>query len=246
MALTAFNPVQRRGPPSPGSFGYQVAPGEQIWGGGLVGLNAAGYLQRAQTAGTQAIVGIANRDFNNTASAVASSSWVMVDRGFWVLPVTGATPAGIDQPVYAIDDNTLTMVVPGSGDAASYVAGNPNFAVAGAQANGLGRAGANTGNGSIGTIVAASTAKPGSYLLLFSAATAFTVQDPQGDWLKTQGATGSAFVDGGLSFTVTAGGTAFVANDSLTITVTETQVPLLVGTLSGFDKGTAVVRIKGS
>ena len=246
MALTAFNAAQRRGPLSPGAFGYQVAPGEQIWGGGLVGLNASGYLQRVQTAGTVAIVGISQRDYNNTASANPSSDWIVADRGFWVLPVTGATPAGIDQPVYATDDNTLTMSVPGGGDVTSYVAGNPNYAVAGAQANGQGRAGANTGNGTIGTIIAAETAKLGTYLVLFSSAAAFSVQDPQGDWLKTAGVVGAAFVDGGLSFTVSAGGTAFVAADSLTITVAGNATPLLAGTLSGFDKGTACVRIKGS
>jgi hypothetical protein len=190
------------------------------------------------------LVGIAQRDYNNAGNASASSDYVVVNRGFWVFPtVTGAAAANVDGPVYATDDNTLTMA--GPGDVATYVAGNPNYAATGAAANGLGRAGANTGNGTIGTITPATNAVPGTYLVLFTGATSFKVQQPNGDYLATTGASGTAFVDGGLFFTLTAGGTANVANDSYTITVAD-NITLLIGTLSGFDKGTPCVRIKGS
>nr|WP_294547668.1 hypothetical protein [uncultured Rhodopila sp.] len=247
MALTAFNPLQRRGPLGPGSYGYQVAAGEQIWGGGIVGLNAAGTLQRAQTAGTVVLVGIAERDYSNVGVATVSPDWVVVNRGFWVMPVAGATAALIDQPVYATDDGTATMSVPGGGAAnPTPVAGNAQFATAGSPFLGLGAAGANTGNGTFGAVTAAETAQTGSYLVLFSAATVFAVYKPDGTKLNTAGATGTAYRDGGLQFTITAGGTAFVSGDSFIIPVASNTSPFLLGTLSGFDKGTPCVRIKGT
>lgn len=246
MALTQFTPLQRRGPVGPGSYGYQVAPGEQIWGGGIVGLNASGYLQRAQTAGTVSLVGIAQRDYNNTGSSGASSDWIVVERGFWAMSVAGSSPAGIDQNVYATDDNTVTMSGPGAAEAATEVAGNAAYGVAGSPFASYGRAGANTGNGTFGAIAAADATPLGNWLVLFSAATVFAVYDPTGRKLATAGATGTAFEDGGLTFTLAAGGTAFVAGDSFTINVAPSGEPLLLGTLSGFDKGTPCVRIKGT
>jgi hypothetical protein len=247
MALTQFNPIQRRGPLGPGAFGYQVAPGEQIWGGGMVALNASGYLQRVQTAGSVVAVGIAQRDYNNTANAAASSDYVVVDKGFWVVPITGAAVASIDGNVYATDDGTFTMSGPGGAETAAAVAGNAQFGLGAAYPfTALGKSGANTGNGTFGTITAADSAPIGGYLVLFSAATVFAVYRPDGTKLNTVGGTGTAFVDGGLSFTITAGGTAFVANDSFIITVGATGAPLLVGTLSGFDKGTPCLRVKGT
>lgn len=83
-----------------------------------------------------------------------------------------------------------------------------------------GVAGTNTGNGTIGTLSVASPAKVGVHTVTFTAATAFTVKDPNGLVMGT-GATGTAFSAGGVTFTITAGGTAFVAGDTFNITVTE-------------------------
>ena len=247
MALTANVKVARRGPPGRGSFGYQVAAGEKIWGGGAVALNAAGTLQRVQTAGSLVAVGLATRDYDNSASAAISPDWVEVERGYFMLPVTGATPSLVDQNVYATDDNTFTMSVPGGGSLApTAVAGNAQYALAGSPFIGLGAAGANTGNGTFGAITVYETTPVGSFFVLFSAATVFAVYRPDGTKLSTAGATGAAFRDGGLAFTITAGGTPFVAGDSFIITVADNATPLLFGTLNGFDKGTPCVRIKGS
>lgn len=78
---------------------------------------------------------------------------------------------------------------------------------------------ANTGNG---TIALASpptdaTAIGGDYQVIFTAATTFNVRDPNGKTIG-KGATGSAFATG-VKFTITAGGTAFVAGDTFTINV---------------------------
>ena len=191
------------------------------------------------------VVGFADRDYDNSANASASPDYVQVRRGSWYAPITGATAAVVNAPVYATDDATFTMSVPGPGLTAAAVAGNADYAVSGSPFDGLGAAGANTGNPTFGTITPADTAQQGSYLVLFSAATVFAVYKPDGTICKTAGATGTKFVDGGLSFTLTAGGTAAVSGDSFIIT-TAVAVPLLAGTLSGYDQGNAVLRIKGT
>lgn len=78
--------------------------------------------------------------------------------------------------------------------------------------------GANTGNGTFGAITVGAGAVVGAYVLRMLAATEFVVEDPAGVEIG-HGATGAAFAGGGLGFTLTAGGTAFVAGDSFTLTV---------------------------
>jgi hypothetical protein len=80
-------------------------------------------------------------------------------------------------------------------------------------------AGTNTGNGTMGSLsVAGYAAKAGVYAVEFDDATHFIVSDPVGAEVG-HGTTGVAFKAGGLSFTITAGGTAFVAGDSFAVTV---------------------------
>lgn len=80
-----------------------------------------------------------------------------------------------------------------------------------------------TGNGTVGSISVASSAftEIGVYQIRMTAATTFTVNSPRGSVIGT-GATGTAFSQNGLTFTVTAGGTAFVAGDMIPLTVTGT------------------------
>jgi hypothetical protein len=77
--------------------------------------------------------------------------------------------------------------------------------------------GGNTGNGTVGTVTAQTGEQVGTYTVSFTAATAFNVYDPKGA-LVGSGATGTAFANQ-LGFTITAGGTAFVAGDSFTVAV---------------------------
>lgn len=110
MALLANAQVTRRGRPSNGrTFGYPVAPGETIWGGGLVGLNSSGQMQRLQTVGTVVFVGLADRDLSNAVNAAASSILVEAMKGCFGLTVPSATAANINAPVYATADNVLTL-----------------------------------------------------------------------------------------------------------------------------------------
>lgn len=82
------------------------------------------------------------------------------------------------------------------------------------------KAGGNTGNGTFGTITPGAGAKEGVYVLTMTAATTFTITDPNGDSLPG-GSTGVAYSNAALAFTLTAGGTAFVAGDAFNITVTQ-------------------------
>lgn len=84
----------------------------------------------------------------------------------------------------------------------------------------------NTGNGTLGTLsVTAGSAQNGAYQILFTAATTFTVTDANGRQLNT-GKTGVAYSDGGVTFTITAGGAAFIAGDGFSVTVTNQTITL--------------------
>lgn len=66
------------------------------------------------------------------------------------------------------------------------------------------------------TIEVSQSIGKGTYSLVYTSATAFTVTDPNG--ATATGSNGVAFSALGIAFTMTAGGTAFVAGDRFTIT----------------------------
>lgn len=76
----------------------------------------------------------------------------------------------------------------------------------------------NTGNGTVGSITVGTDSKAGVHKVVLLSATDFEVEDPDGVNLGT-GATGAAFSGGGLTFTITAGATAFAAGDAFDVTV---------------------------
>lgn len=83
----------------------------------------------------------------------------------------------------------------------------------------------NTGNGTIGTLSSGAAAAPGVYRVVFTAATAFNVFDPNNNFVGS-GTTGTAFVSSQVTFTITAGGTAFVKNDGFNITSVQNNIIL--------------------
>lgn len=89
-------------------FGAPIAPGEVVYAGSIVGLNAAFQLQRAQTAGTVALLGLASKRYNNSASANAGPN-IEVEQGLWGMVVPGVTAANLRANVYAVDDGTVTL-----------------------------------------------------------------------------------------------------------------------------------------
>lgn len=78
----------------------------------------------------------------------------------------------------------------------------------------------NTGNGTIGTLSVGATPDIGNYTLTATSATVFAVVDPEGNALGNA-TVGTPFTSAEINFTLTAGGTAFVAGDSFTVTVSD-------------------------
>lgn len=111
-----------------------------------------------------------------------------------------------------IDKGTITggaKVLPGT------VLGQQTTAATGVAA----ALGSNTGNGTFGAIaLVTAPTQIGVYTLTFTGATTFNVVGPNG--VSTAGSTGVAFSAQGIGFTITAGGTAFVAGDTFAITTT--------------------------
>lgn len=120
--------------------------------------------------------------------------------------------------VYSGTGSVLTITAATSGTAGNSLAlSKVSTAIVVSAANLSGGA-ANTGNGTFGTITrGASFRTNGPYVLTMLTATTFSLVDPNGVSLPN-GATGVAYTDAQLNFTLTAGGTAFVANDSFHIT----------------------------
>lgn len=127
MALTGNIAPRRRGYARGDAFGYPVAPNEVVYTGGLTCVNASGQAQRVQSAGSVAFIGIATTGQNNTGSAVAGDN-VVAAFDTYALTVPGATPTNIGEPVYASDDNTLTLTAPTTGftGKVGYLAGIDN------------------------------------------------------------------------------------------------------------------------
>lgn len=113
MALTGDLVLTRRGGAvNRNEFGYPVAAGEVVYRGGLVGLNAAGNIQRIQTTangGVVVLLGLSDRTLDNTQSAIPSATLVVPSKGSWGLSVPNATPSNIGAAVYAVDDGTVTL-----------------------------------------------------------------------------------------------------------------------------------------
>lgn len=106
------------------------------------------------------------------------------------------------------------------------------------------KVGGNTGNGTVsaGPVVDATKALGGVYTINFTAATMFEVLDPNGNQLA-DGATGVAYSQAGIGFTITAGGTAFVAGDGFTITTTMETIPVPNAYFNGPGDATGAVEL---
>lgn len=79
-------------------------------------------------------------------------------------------------------------------------------------------AAANTGNGTMSAVTVGTGAAAGDYQVVYLSASDFEVEHPDGANLGV-GTNGTEFSDGGITFTVTAGATAFAAGDLFTVSV---------------------------
>lgn len=115
MALTSNITVSRRGPRRGCAFAYGIMANEIIYTGSLLLVNAAGNVGRIQTIGAAGkFVGIANGGFNNIGG-VAGAANITASQDEIMVSIPAATTANINQAVYATDDGTYTLTLPGSG-----------------------------------------------------------------------------------------------------------------------------------
>lgn len=161
-----------------------------------------GWAERAYPAG-----GPVN-DALGTSTALTSGLITRMRKGFMTTTLSLGVAAK-DAPVY------YRTTANGAGKAVGQIEAAAEYGAPVATAN-VG----NTGNGTVGTLAAVVPAIPGTYTVKFTAATVFSVFDPNGGEM-TGGVTGTAYSDKGLGFTITAGGTAFVAGDGFGIAVVE-------------------------
>ncbi len=107
------------------------------------------------------------------------------------------------------------------------MAGNlPRGTIVGRQTNYtiLSAPGANTGNGTVGSLVPGTSIETAGtgYVLTAVSPTSFTVTDPEGAAIGTA-TVGTAFANPEINFTITAGSTAFVIGDSFTLSYQTTS-----------------------
>jgi hypothetical protein len=118
MALLADRKLDHRDHP-PVEYGYSVQSGAQVWRGSIVAICSDFTLIPAGTTGSPAavaIVGIAEHQQSNPVSpGIAFASLqgpqrIRCRRGSFKLPFDTAPPASaINTPVYAVDDQTVSL-----------------------------------------------------------------------------------------------------------------------------------------
>lgn len=184
---------------------------------------------------------VSNKFIPLVANDVASAIWGLFARPYPITGANGNDPLGTSTPqatgpADVMRSGWMTVVnnagTPAKGGQVYVRVANPSSAsvIGGIEASAsfatpVGTAGSNTGNGTIGSITSAAPAITGTYRITMTAATAFTVDDPNGFKLKN-GATGVAYTAEGLTFTITAGGTPFIAGDTFTVAVVQNTVAI--------------------
>ncbi|MGF6837056.1 hypothetical protein QF001_000923 [Paraburkholderia youngii] len=147
-----------------------------------------------------------------TSTPPTSGMTDILVRGYCMVTLNGATAAAKNGKVYVRVGNA-SAGKPIGGIEAALDATVASVAYAG-----------NTGNGTMNAPTTQTGVQPGAYNVVFVAATKFEVYDPSGKFIAV-GTTGVAFANQ-VGFTITAGGTAFVAGDGFTVTVTANTVIL--------------------
>ncbi|MEN3794395.1 hypothetical protein [Fulvimarina sp. MAC3] len=109
MAATKNINTPLRGPMSGSRYDYPVASGVRIFGGTMVGVNAAKEAVPIHNASAVAFVGIALDPADNRAGA-AGAKRVLVGRGVFDggALFVGAVAADINLPLYVVSDDELT------------------------------------------------------------------------------------------------------------------------------------------
>jgi hypothetical protein len=86
---------------------YPVAASEHVYRGSYVGVNPAGYL-KTFVPGDE-FVGIAYEEADNSSGAAAAINCQVFVQGDFSLTLTSAALTDVHKPVYATDDNALSL-----------------------------------------------------------------------------------------------------------------------------------------
>jgi hypothetical protein len=196
-ASAPFSAFGLPGKMSAGSFVPLVA--------GDVADSIFGWLVRSYPGGTPSV----NDPLGTSTPSQAGGFGNGMRRGYMNVKCNAGTPADGGQVYVRVANPTSPKPIGGVEAALDYTAASVT--------------GTNTGNGTLGTLSAVSGALAGAYVVTMLTATTFSVIDPTGVRLK-DGVNAAAYSAEGITFTVTAGGTAFVAGDKFTVTVTQNTV----------------------
>lgn len=196
---------------------------------GAVIVPAGTVLGQVTTGATAAAAALGTNTGNGTFGAITPVAQPTMI-GVYNILFTGATTFNVTAPDGAVSPGTTGVAFSALGvgftitaGGTAFVAGD-TFTVTATQTVGTptvasAAGGTNTGNGTLGTLTAKGYAPIlGAYAVEFIDATHFVLNNPQGVEVG-HGTTGVAFAAGGLGFTITAGGAAFVPGDSFIITV---------------------------
>jgi hypothetical protein len=91
---------------------YAVAGSTHVYRGALLGINASGYVTNL-TAGLT-FVGLAYEEVDNTSGADGAKTIRVYTEGDFQHALSGAAVADVGKPVFATDENTLTLTDNGS------------------------------------------------------------------------------------------------------------------------------------
>lgn len=193
-----------------------------VLAGTVLGCQSAGAVASAVALGTNTGNGTFGTITATANPATQIGTYTLVYTSATAFTVTapgGESATGVNGTAFSALGIGFTMTTGGTAMVAGdlftiAVTATPGIPTATATAGG-----SNTGNSTCSAVtVTGYAAILGNYTVEFDAATKFIVSDPTGQEIG-HGTTGTAFTGGGLSFTITAGGTAFVGGDSFTITV---------------------------
>ena len=199
-----------------------LASGLKYYAGTILGAAIAALVATSAVLGTNG--------GNGTMGTVSVVQAPATQVGAYTLTMTGATTYTIVAPDGQVSNGSTGVAFSALGIGLTLTAGGTAFVAGDGFALTVTRTpgvptfssapnGGNTGNGTIGsTSVTGYAALPGLYTVNFDDATHFNVSSPAGQVIG-HGVTGTVFKGGGLSFTITAGGTAFSPADAFTITV---------------------------
>jgi hypothetical protein len=217
----------------PGGFLVSTARGKRYIDRGLIGGGAKiypGTVLGLQTTGATAVAAALGTNTGNGTFGAITPVTVPTQIGVYSVLFTAATAFTVTAPSGATATGSTGVAFSALGIGFTITAGGTAFAagdtfaitttaIVGKPTAAAVAGGTNVGNGTSSAVTTNGYAPTlGVYTVEFDDATHFIVSAPNGQEIG-HGTTGVAFSGGGLNFTITAGGTAFLPGDSFTVIV---------------------------